>query len=348
MKLSNVIQSPPDSRDYRYISTVTQLPSSVDLRTYVPIIEDQLTLGSCVANSVCHALELMTDRAGEYECLSRLFEYYTTRDLENRIGQEGSSLRDALKAANKYGICLESEWPYAIDQENIKPSDPAYVSAKTRLVESYEAVPLSTLDNPIGYWDMISNIKAALAEGFPVMIAIVVNNTIFNLTGPVAQQNYMERDPATGQDYPIAGNHAVVLVGYNDEGSYFIFENSWGTGWGDNGYGALKYGVIGGIILEAWVVRGFNGVENVEPNFPVPTPIPIPAPVPVPQPTPTPTPVPPAPVPPPNPTPPAPQPPQPDPIPVPQPDPSSNNAVPLILFAVFCVAVGIAKLMGAW
>lgn len=34
-------------------------------------------------------------------------------------------------------------------------------------------------------------------------------------------------------------NHAVVAVGYkiNTVGqSYIIFKNSWGTGWGDNGY----------------------------------------------------------------------------------------------------------------
>lgn len=348
MRISNVIQSPPDSRDYKYISTVTALPPSVDLRADVPIIEDQLTLGSCVANSVCHALELMTHRAGRYENLSRLFLYYTTRDSENRIGQEGSDLRDALKAANNLGICLESDWPYSVDQENVKPSDAAYASAKTRLVESYEAVPLSTLENPIGYWDMINNLKAALAEGFPVMIAIVVNSTILTLTGPLNQQNYQERAPGSNQDYPILGNHAVVLVGYNDDGGYFIFENSWGTGWGDNGYGALKYGVIGGIIMEAWVVRGFNGVENVEPSFPVPTPVPIPAPVPAPQPTPTPpdpTPAPPAPIPTPDPT------PSPTPTPQPIPVPASsgrNNVVPIALLAVFFLAAGIAKMMGAW
>jgi len=34
-------------------------------------------------------------------------------------------------------------------------------------------------------------------------------------------------------------NHAILTVGYSDKGSavpYWIVKNSWGAGWGDNGY----------------------------------------------------------------------------------------------------------------
>lgn len=36
--------------------------------------------------------------------------------------------------------------------------------------------------------------------------------------------------------------HAILLVGYNDPGNYWIVQNSFGTQWGDQGYGRIAYG----------------------------------------------------------------------------------------------------------
>jgi len=35
--------------------------------------------------------------------------------------------------------------------------------------------------------------------------------------------------------------HSVALIGWNDTGGYWIIKNSWGAGWGGNGYGKLPY-----------------------------------------------------------------------------------------------------------
>lgn len=263
MKITNLKKSPYDARDYKFVSTVTSSPSKVDLRAYTSPIEDQEQQGSCVANSTTTALELLTLRAGRYEDLSRQFLYYTTREYENRLGQEGSVLRDAFKMAQHYGLCLESEWQYNANLSNTKPPQSCYDSAATRILTQYEAVEIS-LSN---VWDTVAGIKSALAEGLPVVIAFAVYDSIFRISGPLEQQDYRSYNPTTGQYYTYVGNHAVTIVGYDDYYGHFIFANSWGTSWGDQGFGALRYGMTTDV-FEAWVARGFDGIEIVKPLLP--------------------------------------------------------------------------------
>ncbi|MBN1942629.1 MAG: hypothetical protein JW849_04965 [Phycisphaerae bacterium] len=53
-----------------------------------------------------------------------------------------------------------------------------------------------------------------------------------------------------GWDDPTGGeNHSVCVIGYMDDetilnGGYWIIKNSWGTGYGDNGYYYIPYGVL--------------------------------------------------------------------------------------------------------
>lgn len=52
-------------------------------------------------------------------------------------------------------------------------------------------------------------------------------------------------DPADSTMCPNVNgtNHAVVAVGYKlaGENSYIEFKNSWGSGWGDNGFFKFKF-----------------------------------------------------------------------------------------------------------
>jgi C1A family cysteine protease len=63
---------------------------------------------------------------------------------------------------------------------------------------------------------------------------------------------------------PVAGGHAVCLVGYQDNpaspgGGYFILRNSWGTAWGNlspygRGYGTIPYRYIATDCWEAFAL----------------------------------------------------------------------------------------------
>ena len=48
------------------------------------------------------------------------------------------------------------------------------------------------------------------------------------------------------------GGHAICIAGYDDSKKLFKFKNSWGDGWGNEGYGYLTYDYMKQYCLDAW------------------------------------------------------------------------------------------------
>jgi C1A family cysteine protease len=258
-----IIKSAKDKRDYVLDTTFYSLPSkflpkSVDLRSFNRDVEDQGERGSCGAHALTNCIELMTQRMGTYENLSREFAYYIARESSGDLGKDGTTLRDALKMAQNVGISLESDWPYSEANDSKKPSPKAYASAALRTVTSYEQVPV-VLNHP---GNTIVNLQVAVAKGLPVIIAAAVSNKFVELQGPMLThaKKYNGLNGAGSKSKDFNCNHAMLIVGYH-ETLGFIVENSWGTGWGHKGYGLLPYEYANDII-EAWVVTSFKGLKT--------------------------------------------------------------------------------------
>jgi C1A family cysteine protease len=63
-----------------------------------------------------------------------------------------------------------------------------------------------------------------------------------------------------GSQERVLGGHAIVAVGYDDKTRLFKFRNSWGTGWGDKGYGHLPYAYLTDTNLASdfWTIRAIT------------------------------------------------------------------------------------------
>ena len=91
----------------------SQLPPKVDLRKYMPPVEDQGQVGSCTANATAGAYEYILKRnqgISDYD-ISRLFLYYNARVIENCVDRDsGAILSDVFKSLNQQGVlvCQES------------------------------------------------------------------------------------------------------------------------------------------------------------------------------------------------------------------------------------------------
>ncbi len=82
------------------------------------------------------------------------------------------------------------------------------------------------------------SLKTALVMNGPCVGALPVYS---------ARPEFWNKRPGDG----FYGYHAIAIVGYNEDG--FIIRNSWGQGFGNNGYTVIKYEEFNKLI-EVWTV----------------------------------------------------------------------------------------------
>lgn len=61
--------------------------------------------------------------------------------------------------------------------------------------------------------------------------------------------------PMPGAADPYRGGHAVAVVGWDDYGESLVIRNSWGSRWGDGGYGVISRTYLDRFLIDAWLSR---------------------------------------------------------------------------------------------
>lgn len=232
------------------------LPPNVDLKAWFSSIENQESLGSCTANAGVGLMEYFERRAfGKHIDASRLFLYKATRNLLHWTGDTGAFLRSTMGALVLFGVPPEEYWPYIIANYEKEPSAFCYAFA-----QNYQAISYYRLDPPgTNTTDLLTHIRTNLSVGLPSMFGF----TVYSSYQQVATTGNIPF-PTPGEK--IEGGHAVVAAGYNDNikiknsntggietTGALLLRNSWGTTWGDGGYGWLPYDyVLKGLAVDWW------------------------------------------------------------------------------------------------
>lgn len=210
-------------------ATVQALPSSYDWRTLngVTPVKNQGACGDCWAFGTVGPLEsqiLLKD--GKTVDLSE--QYLTSCNLDgwgcnggwwahdyhmNRSGQDN----------NGPGAVLESAKPFTgTDSACGGPYSHPYKITNWAYIGSQSAVP------------SIQAMKQAIYTYGPISAAVYVGPRFQAYTGGIFNTS------ESGQV-----NHAIVLVGWNDDlgpdNGYWILRNSWGSSWGESGYMRIRY-----------------------------------------------------------------------------------------------------------
>jgi len=230
-EISSALESSPKTQ-----MANTSTPSSFDWRSYdgynwLTPVQSQGSCGSCWAFAAVGGIESKIKIARNDPVFDTdLSEQYLISDGKAGDCLNGGSEITALSVIKTYGITDEACFPYeGIDSNGCNGYSCGYT--------------------PVHFSDKCSSSDNRLwkIDGYGIFIPSMrqdIKNYLIT-KGPIVASMWM--DPAYNADgvFTCANasspNHAILIVGYDDDGGYWIIKNSWGSSWGENGYFKVGY-----------------------------------------------------------------------------------------------------------
>ena len=213
-------------------------PASFDHRNingqnYVTPVKDQGGCGSCVAFGTVAVMEstFRRQRANPNLVidLSEAHLFYCHGGSIGRTCANGwwpSGSDGALEKCKVLGLVDEATYPYAGGNKGCDalPADWQNRATRTTGTQTFSST---------------AQVKDWIATKGPVTGCFDVYQDFFSYKSGVYKHT-------TGA---LAGGHCVAIIGYDDAAGCWICKNSWGPGWGDQGFFKIAYGECR---IESW------------------------------------------------------------------------------------------------
>ncbi len=196
-------------------TSADDLPAQWDWRELggVTGVRSQGRCGSCWAFSAAAAVEALSLIYEDREL--DLSEQHAMDCNYDHYGCDGGWMTSAYRLWRLKGALSEAQVPYT--GENDRPCTSGALE------------PVSFVTT----WTSIQGSREALKRALtiaPLAVGIHIYPDFQHYRGGIYEH--------AGSD-PI--NHAVLLVGWDDEDGVWILKNSWGTGWGERGFARVAY-----------------------------------------------------------------------------------------------------------
>lgn len=246
-RICNLVASHNTATDWKFehalaagaLKAVAAPPPEIDLRKATPwwAIGDQERTGSCVGwastDGVARYHMVQAGRLSQSDLLSPRATWMASKETDEFTGRpetfiegSGTSLKAAMDILRKYGAVPESLLPFHIETTMYSGDEDTFFS----IASQYRIAAYYNLGKNLNQW------RSWLAAHGPIMAGLAVDATWDNAKDTSGNLDVFK--PNT-----VRGGHAVCVVGYTRDGR-FIIRNSWGTNWGDGGFGYASEGYI--------------------------------------------------------------------------------------------------------
>ena len=252
------------NREYQYILDTMQeyhnicnkVEGVVDLRNDLLTVKHQGNRNTCSVFAATALIEnIIFNKYNEIIDLSEAYNYWSAKSytLSNNYLKETYTSVDGLAGylaveSYKYGSMTEKEWPYKntnwlSDKNNrCKKINGNYIKECFTGVPPYYSKIANYYATPV-YIDKKDIGQYILQKKKPVLINIF---WYFDAVDSLGNFKMPSNDNAN------KGGHVILLVGYDSYKKTFIFQNSWGKKWGNNGYGTIP---------EEYIIKYFEVAE---------------------------------------------------------------------------------------
>jgi len=234
---------PPKKYDPAKDKTDLRLPTSFNWcdEGGCTSIKSQGNCGSCWAFASAFPFEcnLLVQDGNN----ANLSEQYLVSCNEDGMGCGGGWCafkywRNAIPSGeSEAGAVYEADFPYTGNDGSCNPPHDHYET-----IDSYYSVS-----------NNVSNIQQAIYDYGAVYCSVCADNDFQYYSGGIFT------GPGCSQQ-----NHAICLVGWDDNDGCWILRNEWGSYWGENGYMRIAYGVSGVGSSAAYVIYK-GGIDHTAP-----------------------------------------------------------------------------------
>lgn len=229
-----------------------KLAMRASLKAFAPIPQDQGSYNNCVGWATAYAARTILEARHQgwrnaevinQNAFSPGFIYKLISDDNSCYSP--AAIDRAMEMLKTIGAVKHS------DIAEVCPSgipQPLFRKATSYKIEDYKRL-FYVSDRPEL---KIFTVKSHLAEGNPVVVGMKCTPSFEQADGQIVWQR------KEGLDTKEYFGHAVCIVGYDDKryGGAFEIMNSWGSGWGNQGFIWVKYEDFGQFAKYAYVLQG--------------------------------------------------------------------------------------------
>ncbi len=254
----------PETQDVEFVpqkkyekNAFTQLnvPRKIDLKNQQSAVQNQGQRGSCTYFTISSLLEsLIIKKQNVAVNISEEYMAWAAKvKNKSRANEEDSSVAINAFTTQKFGFMLEKHLPY---QESwLNKGMPCELQKNKKQIDticfSHDGPSAENMNKIIdGSHFIFESVDSGSIDIIKTMARLKSPITTFILAHPTVWDNSHEtghlklsaqHKKECQKNIANCYSHAVLLVGYDLDTKIFTFKNSWGTEWGNKGYGKISF-----------------------------------------------------------------------------------------------------------